>query len=61
MKVGIEGQDDAARPADVRRTMGSSMGVRIDAHEAGSTAQAIQAHHRLKPIGLDWVEHTFPS
>jgi len=60
VKVGIEGQDDWARLADVRRIMGSSMGVRIDANEAWSTDQAIEALNRLKAIRLEWVEQPCP-
>ena len=36
------------------------MGVRIDANEAWSTDQAIEALNRLKAIRLEWVEQPCP-
>ena len=60
VKVGIEGQDDGERLAEVRRIMGSAMGIRIDANEAWSTDQAIEALNHLKAVGLEWVEQPCP-
>ena len=60
VKVGIDGYDDAARLAEVRRIVGPAMAIRIDANEAWSTEQAIEALNNLKNVGLEWVEQPCP-
>lgn len=60
VKVGIEGQDDLERLTEVRRIMGATMGVRIDANEAWTPEQAITELNRLKRVGLEWVEQPCP-
>jgi len=47
VKVGVEGQDDASRLATIRRIIGSSMDMRIDANEAWHASELIG---RVRPL-----------
>ena len=60
VKVGIEEYDDLERLGEVRRISGPAMGIRIDANEAWSPDEAIEALHRLQGVGLEWVEQPCP-
>ncbi len=60
IKVGIEGQDDVARLAIVRRRMGRRADLRIDANEAWPARDAVQHIAALKPFGITSVEQPVP-
>lgn len=47
VKVGVAGQDDVARLGDLRRILGTSMDVRLDANEAWAAAELID---RVRPL-----------
>jgi muconate cycloisomerase len=56
VKVGIAGQDDAARLATVRRWTGRAMDVRVDANEAWAPGEAAERIRVLEPFGITSVE-----
>jgi muconate cycloisomerase len=56
IKVGIEGQDDVARLAIVRRRLGRRVDLRIDANEAWPARDAVRRIDELKPFGISSVE-----
>jgi muconate cycloisomerase len=60
MKVGIAGQDDVARVRAVRRRVGRSMDLRVDANEAWPPAEAAERIRALEPFGLSTVEQPVP-
>jgi len=60
MKVGIAGQDDVARVRAVRRRVGRSVRLRIDANEAWSASQAAEHIRGLERSGLEFVEQPLP-
>jgi muconate cycloisomerase len=60
VKVGIAGYNDAARLRTVRRILGRSMDVRIDANEAWSADEAAARINELAPVGLTSVEQPIP-
>src|SRR5581483_6338842 len=59
IKVGIDGQDDVARLAIVRRRLGGA-DLRIDANEAWPAAEAGRRIAALKPFGITSVEQPVP-
>ncbi len=56
VKVGIAGQDDAARLRSIRKRVGKRMDLRIDANEAWSPDEAAQEIAALEPYGITSVE-----
>lgn len=48
--------DDVARVAEVRRVMGPSAAVRVDANGLWSVDQAVEALERLAPLDLQYAE-----
>lgn len=60
VKVGIEGQDDVARLRSIRRRVGTSMDLRIDANEAWTPANVCDRITELKPFGISSVEQPLP-
>ena len=60
VKVGIEGQDDVARLSSIRRRVGRSMDLRIDANEAWTPANVCEKILELKPFGISSVEQPLP-
>ncbi len=56
VKVGIAGQDDAARLAAVRRWAGRGMDLRVDANEAWTPGEAADRIRALEPFGITSVE-----
>jgi L-alanine-DL-glutamate epimerase-like enolase superfamily enzyme len=56
VKVGIAGQDDAARLAAVRRWAGRGMDLRVDANEAWAPGEAVDRIRALEPFGITSVE-----
>ena len=60
VKVGIEGYDDASRLRTIRRILGRSMDVRIDANEAWSADEAAAKIEALSPAGITAVEQPIP-
>jgi muconate cycloisomerase len=60
VKVGIEGQDDAARLGIIRRWAGRGMDLRIDANEAWPPQSAVERIRALEPFGITSVEQPVP-
>ncbi len=60
VKVGIHGQDDAARISVIRRWAGRTMDLRVDANEAWSPAEAVERIHVLEPFEITSVEQPVP-
>jgi muconate cycloisomerase len=56
VKVGIDGQDDVARLAAVRRWGGRSLNLRVDANEAWPASEAAERIRALEPYGITSVE-----
>jgi L-Ala-D/L-Glu epimerase len=56
VKVGIDGQDDAARLATVRRWAGKLVDLRVDANEAWSIDEAAERIRALEPFGVTSAE-----
>ncbi|MFL5329627.1 MAG: enolase C-terminal domain-like protein [Gemmataceae bacterium] len=56
VKVGIEGYDDVRRLRLLRQLMGRRMGIRLDANEAWSSAEAASRIGALERFALDSVE-----
>jgi L-alanine-DL-glutamate epimerase-like enolase superfamily enzyme len=56
VKVGIAGQDDAAKLATVRRWAGRGMDLRVDANEAWPSGEAAERIRELEPFGITSVE-----
>jgi muconate cycloisomerase len=56
VKVGVAGQDDAARMAAIRRGAGSKINIRIDANEAWPASDATRRILDLKPFDISAVE-----
>lgn len=60
VKVGIEGYNDAARLRTIRRILGRTMDVRVDANEAWSADEAAAKINELLPAGITSVEQPIP-
>lgn len=60
VKVGVDGQDDAATLRRVRRFAGPSMDLRIDANEAWTAANLESKLAPLAEIGITAVEQPLP-
>ncbi len=56
IKVGIAGQDDAARVRSIRRWAGRSMDLRIDANEAWPVEEVVERLRALEPMRISAVE-----
>ncbi|MFO0928297.1 MAG: enolase C-terminal domain-like protein [Gemmataceae bacterium] len=56
IKVGIEGYDDVARVATVRRRVGRRVDLRIDANEAWSPAEVVDRIRAFEPFAVSSVE-----
>ena len=56
LKVGIEGQDDVKRAGIIRRWLGGSMDLRLDANEAWAPADVATRIRELEPFGITSVE-----
>ncbi len=56
LKVGIEGQDDVKRTGIIRRWLGRSMDLRLDANEAWAPADVAARIRELEPFGITSVE-----
>jgi len=60
VKVGIEGHDDPYRLRMIRRRVGKSMDLRVDANEAWPAAVAAEKIADLEPFGISAVEQPVP-
>ncbi|HET6575615.1 MAG TPA: dipeptide epimerase [Fimbriiglobus sp.] len=60
VKVGLDGQDDAARLAAVRRWAGRRMNLRVDANEAWPAGEAAERIRALEPFGITSAEQPVP-
>ncbi len=60
LKVGIEGKDDVARIATLRRFGGGQLGIRLDANEAWTTEVGREIFEKTKAFGIQWVEQPLP-
>ncbi len=60
VKVGIAGQDDAARLRSIRKRVGAGMDVRIDANEAWPAGEAAERIGALERFGISSVEQPSP-
>jgi muconate cycloisomerase len=60
VKVGIAGQDDAARLRAIRRWGGAKMDLRVDANEAWAPAETVERIRALEPYGITAVEQPVP-
>ena len=60
VKVGVEGQDDPARLAKLRRILGRRMDVRIDANEAWSAAEVLDRVAALRGSRPSAIEQPVP-
>lgn len=56
VKVGIAGQDDVHRLRLIRRWLGSTMDIRLDANEAWDVAEAAERIRQLEPFRIASVE-----
>jgi L-alanine-DL-glutamate epimerase-like enolase superfamily enzyme len=56
VKVGLDGQDDTARLATVRRWAGRSMNLRVDANEAWGVDEVAERIRALEPFGITSAE-----
>jgi muconate cycloisomerase len=56
LKVGIAGQDDVKRAKTIRKWLGSTIDLRIDANEAWSPAEVADRIRELEPYGITSVE-----
>jgi muconate cycloisomerase len=56
VKVGVTGQDDAGRLASLRKILGKSMDIRLDANEAWPAGELLEKVHpllRFRPTALE--------
>ena len=60
VKVGVDGQDDPARLARLRRLLGSKMDIRIDANEAWKASELIARVAPLLPARPTALEQPVP-
>jgi muconate cycloisomerase len=60
MKVGIAGQDDAARLHAIRRRVGRAVELLVDANEAWTADEAVEHIRALEPAGVACVEQPLP-
>jgi muconate cycloisomerase len=60
VKVGIAGHHDPARLRTIRRSVGRSVDLRIDANEAWNPAEAAERIRELEPFGISCVEQPIP-
>jgi muconate cycloisomerase len=60
LKVGMAGQDDAARLRLLRRWAGRKIDVRVDANESWSPAQVVPRIKELQPFGVSSFEQPVP-
>jgi muconate cycloisomerase len=60
LKVGIAGQDDVSRTRLIRRWLGRSMDLRIDANEAWQPEEVVHRIRELEPFGISCVEQPVP-
>jgi muconate cycloisomerase len=60
VKVGVDGQDDPARLAKLRRILGRRMDVRIDANEAWSADEIVERVAPLLPFRPSALEQPVP-
>src|SRR5262249_21949531 len=56
VKVGIEGQNDVARLALIRRSVGPRMDIRVDANESWPTDAVLERIRELEPFRISSVE-----
>jgi muconate cycloisomerase len=59
-KVGVAGQDDLDRLKWIRRILGSSMDLRLDANEAWSAEELIERVAPLRRFGISVLEQPLP-
>jgi L-Ala-D/L-Glu epimerase len=60
VKVGIAGQNDAQRLASIRRRLGATIDIRVDANEAWSLTEVADKIRELEPFGISSVEQPVP-
>ncbi|WP_435005999.1 dipeptide epimerase [Tundrisphaera lichenicola] len=60
VKVGVEGQDDPARLARIRRSLGPRKDIRIDANEAWSADEVLSRVEPLRPALPSVLEQPVP-
>jgi L-alanine-DL-glutamate epimerase-like enolase superfamily enzyme len=60
IKVGVEGQDDPARLARLRKILGPRMDIRIDANEAWSASELLDRVAPLLPFRPSALEQPVP-
>lgn len=61
MKVGTRPDDDVARVADVRQTVGEGVDVFVDANGAYSVKQACRLGPKFADLGVQWFEEPVSS
>lgn len=60
LKVGIPGQDDAARLKAVRKAVGGSVKLHVDANEAWTVTETLEWAKKLDECGVNWIEQPIP-
>lgn len=60
VKVGVEGVDDVSRLKKLRRWLGPTIDIRIDANEAWPPEKATAKMQALEPFGISSVEQPIP-
>jgi muconate cycloisomerase len=60
VKVGIAGHDDAGRLRQIRRRVGPTVDIRIDANEAWTPSDAARRIKELEPFAITAVEQPVP-
>jgi L-Ala-D/L-Glu epimerase len=60
VKVGVAGQDDPHRLAELRRILGPKVDIRIDANEAWSAPELLDRVRPLLPFGATALEQPVP-
>jgi L-alanine-DL-glutamate epimerase-like enolase superfamily enzyme len=56
LKIGFDLERDLALTRAVRDEVGSEIGIRVDANEAWSSYEAIEAARRYEDVGLEFLE-----
>lgn len=60
LKVGGDPDEDAERVRAVRSAIGPDLGLRVDANEGWTFAQALRALKRMEPCDLELIEQPLP-
>jgi len=60
VKVGVAEHDDGARLARIRRSLGSTIDIRLDANEAWTPSETIDRIRALESYGISCIEQPVP-